>query len=237
MAVIQNNLTGDGSTVLFSFTFQYLEESHVKVEVDGVALATTQYSFANATTLQFTTAPANGAAVRIFRDTDDSDVQAAFFAGSAIRASDLNDNFRQTLFVTQEVRDRFMDRYGTTMEGDLNMNPSADIVFEGSTADANETTLSAVDPTADRTILLPDVSGNVVTTGDTGTVSTGMVADSAITSAKIANGTIVDADISGSAEIDVSKLQDGSARQLLQTDAAGTGVQWTNDVDVPAPWT
>ena len=113
------------------------------------------------------------------------------------------------------------------------MNPLADIVFEGSTADANETKLSAVDPTADRTILLPDVSGNVVTTGDTGTVSTGMVADSAITSAKIDNGTIVDADISGSAEIDVSKLQDGSARQLLQTDAAGTGVQWTNDVDVP----
>jgi hypothetical protein len=34
-------------------------------------------------------------------------------------------------------------------------------------------------------------------------------------------------------ELPVSKLQDGAARQLLQTDAAGTGVEWTDDVDVP----
>jgi len=34
-------------------------------------------------------------------------------------------------------------------------------------------------------------------------------------------------------ELPVSKLQDGDARQLLQTDAAGTGVEWTSDVDVP----
>jgi hypothetical protein len=34
-------------------------------------------------------------------------------------------------------------------------------------------------------------------------------------------------------ELPVSKLQDGAARQLLQTDAAGTGVEWTDDVDLP----
>jgi hypothetical protein len=34
-------------------------------------------------------------------------------------------------------------------------------------------------------------------------------------------------------EIPVSKLIDGAARQLLQTDAAGTGVEWTSNVDVP----
>lgn len=44
---------------------------------------------------------------------------------------------------------------------------------------------------------------------------------------------IVNADISASAEIAVSKLADGAARQLLQTDAAGTGVEWTDNVDVP----
>ena len=38
------------------------------------------------------------------------------------------------------------------------------IVFEGSTADANETTLTATDPTADRTITLPDASGTVILT-------------------------------------------------------------------------
>jgi hypothetical protein len=34
-------------------------------------------------------------------------------------------------------------------------------------------------------------------------------------------------------ELPVSKLQDGAARQLLQTDAAGTGVEWASNIDVP----
>ena len=44
---------------------------------------------------------------------------------------------------------------------------------------------------------------------------------------------LVNADIASNAEIAVSKLADGTARQLLQTDAAGTGVEWTDNVDVP----
>jgi len=43
---------------------------------------------------------------------------------------------------------------------------SAQIVFEGATADDSETTLTIVDPTADRTITLPDATGTVVTTGN-----------------------------------------------------------------------
>ena len=54
-----------------------------------------------------------------------------------------------------------------------------------------------------------------------------------VASANLVDGTIVDADISSSAEIAVAKLADGAARQLLQTDAAGTGVEWTSNVDVP----
>jgi hypothetical protein len=34
-------------------------------------------------------------------------------------------------------------------------------------------------------------------------------------------------------EIPVSKLQDGAARQLLQTDAAGTDVEWASNIDIP----
>lgn len=40
------------------------------------------------------------------------------------------------------------------------------IVFEGTTADANELTLSAGEPTADRTITLPDATGTVALTGN-----------------------------------------------------------------------
>jgi hypothetical protein len=44
---------------------------------------------------------------------------------------------------------------------------------------------------------------------------------------------LVNADIASNAEIAVSKLADGAARQLLQTDAAGTGVEWASNIDIP----
>ena len=44
---------------------------------------------------------------------------------------------------------------------------------------------------------------------------------------------IVDADISATAEIAVSKLANGTARQLLQTSANGNDVEFTSNVDVP----
>ena len=50
------------------------------------------------------------------------------------------------------------------------------IFFEGSTADAHETILTVVDPTADRTISLPNVTGTVITTGDSGTITADMLA-------------------------------------------------------------
>ena len=40
------------------------------------------------------------------------------------------------------------------------------IIFEGATADAFETTVLATDPTADRTLTLPNVTGTVITTGN-----------------------------------------------------------------------
>jgi hypothetical protein len=80
----------------------------------------------------------------------------------------------------------------------LTLNDSS-IVFEGSTADAFETTLTVTNPTADRTVTLPDATGTVITTGDTGTV----------TSTMIANSTIVDADINASAAIAKTKLNLG----------------------------
>ncbi len=43
------------------------------------------------------------------------------------------------------------------------------VVFEGATADAHETTLTVVDPTADRTITLPNATGTVALTSDLST--------------------------------------------------------------------
>jgi hypothetical protein len=46
-------------------------------------------------------------------------------------------------------------------------------------------------------------------------------------------GQITNADIAANAEIAVSKLQDGTARQLLQTAANGTDVEWASNIDIP----
>lgn len=101
MAITQNTYTGNGSTVLYSFTFPYLETTDIKVSLNGVD--TTAYTLANATTVQFNSAPANGAAIRIYRQTDDTSTKATFFPGSAIRSQDLNDNFLQVLYKSQET--------------------------------------------------------------------------------------------------------------------------------------
>ena len=52
---------------------------------------------------------------------------------------------------------------GTTTTVDtVTMNAANAIIFEGATADAHETTLTITDPTADRTITLPNATGTVL---------------------------------------------------------------------------
>jgi hypothetical protein len=63
------------------------------------------------------------------------------------------------------------------------------IIFEGSTADSYETTLTVVDPTDDRTITFPNVTGTVITSGDTGTVTNTMLAGS-IANDKLTNSSV-----------------------------------------------
>ena len=50
----------------------------------------------------------------------------------------------------------------------LNLTDSS-IVFEGATADAHETTLTVTDPTADRTITLPNETGTLITSASAAT--------------------------------------------------------------------
>ena len=53
MAVTQNTYTGNGSQTSFSFTFPYLDSTDIVVTVNNVVQTlTTQYTFANATTIQ-----------------------------------------------------------------------------------------------------------------------------------------------------------------------------------------
>ena len=84
-----------------------------------------------------------------------------------------------------------------TVVDTITMNATNAIVFEGATADANETTLTITDPDADRTIKLPNQSGTlVVLAADSDTAVTATPAEISIldgdTSAT--STTVVDAD-------------------------------------------
>jgi len=76
---------------------------------------------------------------------------------------------------------------------------SGNIVFEGSGADANETTLTVTNPTADRTITFPDAAGTVVLLGSLSVAAgsglsynsgTGQFTTSSIPNAQLANSTV-----------------------------------------------
>ena len=104
MATTENSYTSSANQTLFSFTFPYIDTTDIKVSVDSVAKTiTTDYTLASATQIQFNTAPGASKTVRIYRETDADTKKASFFAGSAIRSQDLNENFDQTLYKTQEL--------------------------------------------------------------------------------------------------------------------------------------
>ena len=66
----------------------------------------------------------------------------------------------------------------------------ATIVLEGATADAYETTLTVTDPTADRTITFPNATGDVVTTGDSNTVTGTMITTDTVAEANMADDSV-----------------------------------------------
>ena len=55
---------------------------------------------------------------------------------------------------------------GATTTTDLLLDQGANLIFEGNLSNAYETTLTVVEPTADRTISLPNSTGTVALDGD-----------------------------------------------------------------------
>ena len=188
MAVTQNSYLGNGSQTNYPFTFPYLKKSEIKVSLD--ATVTTAFTTPTATTVQLNTAPASGVKIKIYRETDSDSLSATFYAGSAIKSEDLNDNFTQNLHATQEVTERYLSNLGGNMVGDLILAEDVAVKFEGATDDAYETTLTVADPTADRTITLPNETGTVITSASTGQVATGLIANDAIDGTKIADNAL-----------------------------------------------
>jgi hypothetical protein len=112
----------------------------------------------------------------------------------------------------EEVATESLQLTGGTISGQLLIGSAGSFVFEGATNNAFETTLAVVDPTADRTITLPDSTGTLVTTGDTGSVTSTMILD----------GTILNADVNASAAIAGTKISPDFGSQNVVTTGTAT---------------
>ena len=112
-----------------------------------------------------------------------------------------------------ELDNEKLAKSGDTVTGELLIGNTGVFGFEGSTANAYETYLSAVDPTADRAIVFPDASGTVALSG--AIVNADINASAAIAYSKLALGTsIVNADINASAAISGTKIQAASTSNV-----------------------
>jgi len=103
------------------------------------------------------------------------------------------------------------------------------IVFEGATDDAHETTLQVTDPTADRTITLPNLSGTVSTIDGTETLT-----NKTLTAPVITSG-VFNTAISGTAFLDEDNMASDSATKLASQQSIKAYVDATitaQDLDV-----
>ncbi len=238
--------TGVANTYTYSGSFDTFKATEVVVTLDNVDLTYTASTInESASPREYTVDYANktihiGGAnlssgtivikpVTDVSGTDAPFARATYSPGSSVTSEDLNNNQTQLLRKAIEYEEQVMFKSGGTFTGSIEMGSNTDISFEGATDDAYETTLTVTDPTADRTITLPNVTGTVVTTGDTATVTatmmasnsvasdelttdavtTAKIANNAVTSAKIADGTIVSGDLA-SDSIDSQHYVDGS---------------------------
>ena len=105
---------GNGTQTQFTVPFTYMHwydvtvglwDDNKKIYVDQ----SNKFVFANATTIEFLTAPPAPPDAGIYniiigRNTDITQMQATFYPGSSIRAEDLNDDFDQLRLAIQENR-------------------------------------------------------------------------------------------------------------------------------------
>ena len=116
-----------------------------------------------------------------------------------------------------------MSASAATLTTKITLSDSATglIRFEGTTADAHETTLQVVEPTGDRQIVFPNASGNVVLDSSTNTLT-----NKTLTSPTVNTPTINAPKISGFSGGGV--LQDSSGNEVLELTKTASAVNHIN---------
>jgi hypothetical protein len=113
-----------------------------------------------------------------------------------------------------------MPKAGGTFTGDVTLGANVGLVFEGSTDDTNELRLLAADPTADRTIYLPNADGTLVLSG--AIVNADIASGAAISGSKIVAGT--------TSVVGVVQLTDSTSSTSTTTAATPNAVKSAYDL-------
>ena len=100
-------------------------------------------------------------------------------------ANKINDNFTE-IYNVLGGKQTLMD-ISLSLTTKITFSDSATglIRFEGTTADAHETTLQVVEPTADRQIVFPNASGNVLLDSSTNTLTNKTLTSPVLTTPQI----------------------------------------------------
>lgn len=115
---------------------------------------------------------------------------------------------------------------GGTITGNLEIGTAGSLSFEGSTANAFETTIAVVDPTADRTITLPNETGTVIVSGNASIVNADINASAAIAGSKIVAAT--------TSVVGAVQLSDSTSTTSSVLAATPTAVKAANDLAAAA---
>ena len=94
--------TADGNTSTFAITFSFIDSTHVKVFLDGVA--TTNFTVSGSNVVMNSN-PANATVVMIKRETPTDARLVDFQDGSVLTESDLDKSADQNFFIAQEIND------------------------------------------------------------------------------------------------------------------------------------
>ena len=108
--------TGDNTTTSFAFPFPYLDDTHVVVQLDTVALAggkfvdqtvTTHYTIQTSPSaaIIFVTAPATGDRIRIKRDSASNTALVDFENGSVLTEVELDRAYLHNLYLSEEIEE------------------------------------------------------------------------------------------------------------------------------------
>ena len=106
MAYSYTTYTGNGSTTQYAVAFGYIRREHVAVTVAGSAAT---FTWVNSSLIQMDAAPANGAAVLVYRTTPLAAPLVDFADGATLVAADLDTNARQSIYTQQELDDSLID--------------------------------------------------------------------------------------------------------------------------------